>query len=440
MDPIRFSAEVDARPWAALTHAYGSAADVPDCLRALAGEDDEKAAEALSELYGSILHQGSVYEATAHAVPFLARTAAAGIRAADVLAFLGGIAESGAGDGDGDEAAARRAVTAELPLLLASVEAEDSDVRQAAAWAAAMTGAADEAYGTLRDRFAVETDPQVRAELLGGLIHLDPARAAALATAATGPGEPAEVRVAALTGCVDAGADWGPGHHDAMLALLPADPLVTGRVDLERGEPLQYVVSSLLLRNTPADREGAYALLAAALRTGRPEVLAEAAWASESAVQISRSARERLGGPLCDVVLRDPEITEAVLPLLRLLGGHAAQAGPVLAEIAARDDDRADQHSRRWSTSIPSRPYRSWPGTWPAGPGPSTLPAGDRSAHPVCPATPTCSRPCAPGWPSPARSVARSPTAMRLCWSPGGAGRRRPCPTCWPHSGSSPSR
>ncbi|WWM27476.1 hypothetical protein QBW33_27625 [Streptomyces sp. B21-104] len=78
MDPIRFSAEVDARPWAALTHAYGSAADVPDCLRALAGEDDEKAAEALSELYGSILHQGSVYEATAHAVPFLARTAAAG--------------------------------------------------------------------------------------------------------------------------------------------------------------------------------------------------------------------------------------------------------------------------------------------------------------------------------------------------------------------------
>lgn len=136
MDPIRFCAEVDAHPWADLTHAYGSAADVPDCLRALAGDDDEKAAEALSELYGSILHQGSVYEATAHAVPFLARTAAAGIRAADVLALLGGMAESGADDGDGDEAAVRRAVTAELPLLLASVEAEDSGVRQAAAWAA----------------------------------------------------------------------------------------------------------------------------------------------------------------------------------------------------------------------------------------------------------------------------------------------------------------
>ncbi|MFD9293003.1 hypothetical protein ACFWBV_33035 [Streptomyces sp. NPDC060030] len=121
MDPSRFSAEVDAHPWASLTHAYGSAADVPDCLRALAGDDDEKAEEALSELYGSILHQRSVYEATAHAVPFLARMAAAGIRAADVLALLGGIAENGADHGDSDEAAARRAVTAELPLLLASV-------------------------------------------------------------------------------------------------------------------------------------------------------------------------------------------------------------------------------------------------------------------------------------------------------------------------------
>ncbi len=343
MDPIRFCAEVDAHPWADLTHAYGSAADVPDCLRALAGDDDEKAAEALSELYGSILHQGSVYEATAHAVPFLARTAAAGIRAADVLALLGGMAESGADDGDGDEAAVRRAVTAELPLLLASVEAEDSGVRQAAAWAAAMTGATDTAYGVLRDRFAVETDPQVRAELLGGLVHLDPAGTVTLATRAAGPDEPAEVRIAALMGCVDAGADWGPGHHDAMLALLPADHLVAGRIDLDRSEPLQYVVSSLLLRNTPSDRDGAYALLAAALRTGRPEVLAEAAWASESAVQISRSARERLAGPLCDAILLDPEITEAVLPLLRLLGGHAAQAGPVLARLAARDDGRADQ-------------------------------------------------------------------------------------------------
>lgn len=343
MDLSRFHAEVDAHPWAGLTHAYGSAADVPECLRRLAGDDDESAADALSDLYGSILHQGSVYEATAHAVPYLARIAAAGIRAADVLALLGGIAENGADDGDGDEVAARRAVTAELPLLLASVKAEDSGVRQAAAWAAAMTGATGEAYGVLRERFAAEADPQVLAELLGGLVHLDPAGTAALAAGAIGPGRPAEVRIAAVMGCVDAGADWGPEHHDAMLALLPADDLVAGRMDLDRNEPLQYVVTSLLLRDTPADRDGAYELLGAALRTGHPGVLAEAVWAAESAVQVSRSARQRLAGPLCDVVRRDPSTAEDVLPLIRLLGGHAASAGPVLAELAARDDERADE-------------------------------------------------------------------------------------------------
>lgn len=343
MDLSRFLAEVDAHPWAGLTHAYGSAADVPDCLRRLAGDDDEAAAEALSDLYGSILHQGSVYEATAHAVPCLARIAGAGIRTADVLALLGGIAENGADDGDSDEAAARRAVTAELPLLLASVEAEDSGVRQAAAWAAAMTGATAEAYGVLRERFAVESDPQVLADLLCGLVHLDPAGTAALAAGAIGPDRPAEVRIAALLGCVDAGAEWGREHHDAMLALLPADDLVAGRMDLDRNEPLQYVVSSLLLRDTPADRDGAYELLGAALRGGRPGVLAEAVWAAESAVQVSRSARRRLADPLCDAVRRDPSVTGEVLPLLRLLGGHAAPAGPVLAELAARDDERADR-------------------------------------------------------------------------------------------------
>lgn len=94
MELALFFAEVDAQPWAELQHAYGSAADVPDCLRALAGDEDE-ASEALSELYGSILHQGSVYEATARAVPYLARLAEAGHRTEDLLVMLGGIAEGG---------------------------------------------------------------------------------------------------------------------------------------------------------------------------------------------------------------------------------------------------------------------------------------------------------------------------------------------------------
>jgi len=58
---------LDAVPWDQLTHASGTAKAVPDQLRRLAKGD----ADALHELFGSIWHQGTVYEATSHAVPFL---------------------------------------------------------------------------------------------------------------------------------------------------------------------------------------------------------------------------------------------------------------------------------------------------------------------------------------------------------------------------------
>ncbi|WP_354637735.1 hypothetical protein [Kitasatospora camelliae] len=71
-------AGLDAIDWASLEHAYGAAADVPGRLRALGGDDPEARAQALHSLYGSIFHQGTRYEASAYAVPFLARMAAAG--------------------------------------------------------------------------------------------------------------------------------------------------------------------------------------------------------------------------------------------------------------------------------------------------------------------------------------------------------------------------
>lgn len=62
---------LDAIEWATLTHAYGSADDVPDLLRDLASDDLAQRESALWHLYGNIYHQGTVYEATAYAVPFI---------------------------------------------------------------------------------------------------------------------------------------------------------------------------------------------------------------------------------------------------------------------------------------------------------------------------------------------------------------------------------
>lgn len=60
-------------PWKDLTHAYGSAADVPDLLRSLrtASPDLQGEDSPLWQLFGNICHQGTVYEATSYAVPFL---------------------------------------------------------------------------------------------------------------------------------------------------------------------------------------------------------------------------------------------------------------------------------------------------------------------------------------------------------------------------------
>ncbi|MFF3656015.1 hypothetical protein [Streptomyces olivochromogenes] len=49
---------LDSRPWSSFSHAYGSAEGLPDLLRALADSDAGAAAEALSALHGSVLHQG----------------------------------------------------------------------------------------------------------------------------------------------------------------------------------------------------------------------------------------------------------------------------------------------------------------------------------------------------------------------------------------------
>lgn len=57
--------------WSTLSHAYGPATDVPGLLRALSSPDHSVRRETVAELFGNIWHQGTVYSATAAAVPFL---------------------------------------------------------------------------------------------------------------------------------------------------------------------------------------------------------------------------------------------------------------------------------------------------------------------------------------------------------------------------------
>jgi hypothetical protein len=77
-------------PWKRLTHAFGPAEDVPHLLRSLRTAPAEMTGEQspLWHLSGNIWHQGTVYEATAYAVPFLIELAACPL-VQDRLGILG---------------------------------------------------------------------------------------------------------------------------------------------------------------------------------------------------------------------------------------------------------------------------------------------------------------------------------------------------------------
>lgn len=62
---------LDDIPWSGLTHAYGSAADVPDEIRTLLSEDPEAVRGVLFTFTCNIFHQGTRYSATVFAIPFL---------------------------------------------------------------------------------------------------------------------------------------------------------------------------------------------------------------------------------------------------------------------------------------------------------------------------------------------------------------------------------
>jgi len=86
--------ELDRVDWARLGHAYGPAVDVPDQIRALRSPEADVRRKARGKLYGNIFHQGTRYEATAYAVPFLLEILAAADSAdrSDLIGLLTAVA------------------------------------------------------------------------------------------------------------------------------------------------------------------------------------------------------------------------------------------------------------------------------------------------------------------------------------------------------------
>lgn len=172
-------AGLDDVPWRSLSHAYGPATDTPALLRALVSPEVEARRRAYHRLYGSIWHQGSVYEATAYAVPFLINLLAvpSAPGRSEILRLLAALGEDTGKRERGEDreaVAAHAAVAAGLPLYLDLLDPSHDQQMRAAACAAVAIFPEDAARSVprLRATFETERDDLVRVWLLAALGHV----------------------------------------------------------------------------------------------------------------------------------------------------------------------------------------------------------------------------------------------------------------------------
>ncbi|MFC8916880.1 hypothetical protein ACFT5C_14025 [Streptomyces sp. NPDC057116] len=162
---------IDDIDWAALEHAYGPAGDVPGLLCAAGSPDARVRDEAMEDLVSSLCHQGTIYSATAAAVPFVARLALEGT--GDRLGLLWLLHGAATGTGPAHRSV-RRAVATALPGLLDLAADEDPSVRRTMVWiVAACENASLPLLPLLRARLDAEEDAGVRADLVTALGLLD---------------------------------------------------------------------------------------------------------------------------------------------------------------------------------------------------------------------------------------------------------------------------
>jgi hypothetical protein len=206
---------LDEVGWTELSHAYGSANDVPAMLRQ-AASGGHAAKEALEDLYGIVFHQGTVYTATVATVPFLIELARWAPTYRDQFAWmLGELADPGHAYGKAFDAV-KVAVAAYADVFTGLLGDADAQVRAAAAYALAQCSLL---VTPLWDRWAVEDDPDVRASLVLALGLRDPARSAAALADAVMDAAPV-VRVAGALALARNRVTWPDGAIRLVVSAI----------------------------------------------------------------------------------------------------------------------------------------------------------------------------------------------------------------------------
>ncbi|GAA4016020.1 hypothetical protein GCM10022247_43770 [Allokutzneria multivorans] len=306
--------------WYRLDHAYGWAENVPDLVRAAASADGDAALEAIDELYGSVVHQGSVYSSTPFVLPFVFEIVA-DPRAHHRALLVGLISASAEGDRDGSVKAVLDERVDELLDLLAD---DDDHVRgMAATTLGRMRGVSPSQM-----RWDAETNPRVRSLILVAAFHQDRTRAAAWLGQALQ--EEAAVRVAAAYAIATNGLPWTPEVTAAVVSgCADGDPLEGWEWDQSW---LSTVVCSVAVGVVPE-------LLAELARSEHRDVRLACVYAAIDAMNSRRSLPEPLV-PVLAQMLADSDIgiVRGAVSAIRM-SGFAARAADELAALTARELD-----------------------------------------------------------------------------------------------------
>ncbi len=358
--------KLETVPWHTLTHAYGEASDVPELLRQLADGYDS----VLTELFGNIYHQGTVYEATAKAVPFLVEILdAPDTDAIGILQLLHAIANGTsyhdvhrrlmpAADQESEEtrrrvtielgwvSEARRAVSEGYPVYLRKLGSEDEDVRAAAAQA-------------LGDCTRSDLDPDqralVRAELSRLVAKEDSAMVrAGLIFAARGLWSASELatslrddaaapRIAAALAIKR--QNESEGLVEEALRVIPRD-LPEAYEDLKDlpmqiDEPLSWVISEV---DAPPDLGVSW--VEGWSQHPDAEIRKSALWAADTLIQASRSATLALIPTLVRCGQDGSrEVKRSAIRLLASVGSAAAPATELAWQILSTERLQHNQPS-----------------------------------------------------------------------------------------------
>ncbi|MFF0777017.1 HEAT repeat domain-containing protein [Streptomyces sp. NPDC003720] len=360
---------IDEVDWASLRHAHGSAREVPGWLRGLASTDAAERQTALDGMYGTVHHEGNVYDSTLACVPFLFSLAAR-----EAVPERGCIVELlvsiGAESGD---ARAREAVRADGEVFVSLLGDPDPGVRRAAA--GAMVRFVDDpgrVLELLRQRIPVERDGRVLlalTEAVGVFVRRYPARADAvdLLVAQSAPPHDPGLRLAAL-GQLALGAPGRlPGdlvptavrllrERSARRARVPdrsANDTLVGR--LRRLRPSDEEGARLLrtLHTALGDRTGdRIDLLGGQLTSPDPVDRGNAVW---MAAVLFRGWRADFARPVAlvggQLGSEEEWLRDAAVSVLSELFGLAAPAADDLHALVA---SRPDLWTHRWERGSPT--------------------------------------------------------------------------------------